>query len=278
MRTKGLCALLLALGLLLGGCAGQAEQTGLLQVSFLKVGKADAIVLSVDGRTMVVDTGERDDGKDLLRFLRAAGAERVDCLQITHFDRDHVGGAARLVDELPVERVLLPAYESELEEYRELLDALERKGIEPERVTETLRFSLGGAEILVEPPDYDGERDGDFDNELSLITTVQYGENRIVLAGDSEKRRIGQWLDRGDPGPCDLLKVPHHGVYGGGLRELFSTLSPRYAVICSSDKNPAEKKTLELLEQLGVSVWETRYGTVTVSCDGKTLDVRQDRS
>ena len=115
----------------------------------------------------------------------------------------------------------------------------------------------------------------DYDNNFSLITTIQHGENRLVFMGDAEKPRIRQWLADSHPEPCDFLKVPHHGIYNKALEELFSTLSPQYAVICSSKKNPAEMKTLELLKQFCPHVFETKDGNVMVISNGRNLEVSQ---
>ena len=64
-----------------------------LEVCFLKVGKADAIVLMCRDETMVIDCGEEDDGREVLACLKSRGVKEVDVLVITHFDKDHVGGA-----------------------------------------------------------------------------------------------------------------------------------------------------------------------------------------
>lgn len=32
------------------------------------------------------------------------------------------------------------------------------------------------------------------DNNLSLITTLTHGDNKFLLAGDAEKKRIREWI------------------------------------------------------------------------------------
>ena len=263
--------------LLLTGAQAAPEQPEPLDLTLLRVGKADAIVARCGGDCLVIDTGEEDDGADLVRFLRRQGAERVDVLIITHFDKDHVGGAARLLEQLEVGRILTPDYESENPACAAFFEALERCHLAPERLRESVSLSLGSAGLLVEPsagcvPAGDGGQD----NNLSLITTLTHGDLRLVFAGDAEKQRIREWLAGDSAQPCDFLKVPHHGVYGAGLRELFSQLDPAYAVICSSEKNPADEKTLALLEKQGAQVFQTRDGDVWVASDGRSLCVRQE--
>ncbi len=277
MKTRIAIAFTLALTLLLSACGAAAPAvTDPLTVTILSIGKADAMFLTCGDATMVIDAGETDDGKELVNALAWQDRQRVDVLIITHFDRDHVGGAARLVKKLEVARVILPAYEGQNEEYQNLLAELEKKGIEPERLTKETRFTLGCAEVLVEPPAaYPAEITGDsVDNELSLITTVTHGSQRLVFTGDAEKGRLQEYL-AGSPAPCTFLKFPHHGDYNKALPELVQALKPSYTVICDSAKNPAEERTLALLEREGVTCYETKDGAVRIESDGKSLTLTQ---
>ncbi len=260
------------------GTGGLAESVAeSLTVRFLKVGKADAIILECGGEIMVIDAGEDDDGQEVVDTLRAMGAEKVDILIITHFDKDHVGGADTLVRSLEVGRVILPDYGSGEEEYLDFIAALQEMGIAPERLTGTLSLALGCAGALVEAPEkYAEAAEGEeTDNDHSLITTVTHGSMRLVFTGDIEKTRIKEWLFSGGAADCDLLKVPHHGEWDSALDDLLEALTPEYAVICDSDKNPADSRTLSLLTSLGTEILETRNGDVTVISTGSSLEVRQ---
>ncbi len=249
-----------------------------LSVSVLKVGKADAIILKTGESCMVIDAGEEDDGAEICAFLEKSGVSRVDALIITHFDKDHVGGADKLIDAFPVERVIMPDYESTAAQYLEFIAALEKKSIAPERIRSNTELSLGTAQVLVEPPvNYPApSANEETDNDCSLITTVTHGRNRLIFMGDAEKYRLRDWLDGGAAQSCDFIKVPHHGRYNAMLSELFAAVRPKYAVICSSDKNPAEDKTLKLLSNIGAEVYETRFGNVAAISNGISLELSQE--
>ena len=53
----------------------------------------------------------------------------MDVLVITHFDKDHVGGADTLVEGMEIGEVLLPDYEGIHTEYLDFMHALEKKRI-----------------------------------------------------------------------------------------------------------------------------------------------------
>lgn len=255
-----------------------AEETSSLNpltLQVLKVGKADAMVLTCGDAVMVIDCGEKEDGEEVLDYLSQKGAGKVDILLITHFDKDHVGGADTVVEGIPVDRILMPDYEETGKQYREFVDALDNIGKEPERVTEVLNLQLGDAAVKVEPPaSYEiPDTDDEYDNNFSLITTVDLGKNRLVFTGDIEEERISQWLDGGTVQKCDVLKIPHHGFYNEPLEEMVGIMQPSYAVICDSEKNPAEKKTVSMLEEKGAQCLQTKDGDITIVCDGENIEV-----
>lgn len=263
---------------LLIGCT-QSVEDGLqpLKVKLLKVGKADAIILQSGEEVLVIDTGEEDDGEELVTYLTNQGISQVDTLIITHFDQDHVGGADTLLEQIEVKQIYVPDYIGAHTEYSDFVSAMEEKGIVPTALQEPVQFTLGDAQVLVEPPvSYAVDPNTvENDNNFSLITTVVHGDNRLLFMGDAEKQRIREWLGSASAVDCDFLKVPHHGVYNGALPELLDVISPEYSVICSSQKNPAETKTVELLKQHGSSVLETKDGNVTVISDGHHLEIKQ---
>ena len=274
-----LAAALLVLALAFPGSASRTEtaQPETLTASILKVGKADAIILQNGSGTMVIDAGEEDDGEEVVEFLVSRGISEIEALIITHFDKDHVGGADTLVEQIDVNRVLLPDYEGSGTEYQDFLAALSQKSIEPERIDEAVTFDFGSTSVLVEPPEsYEmPNAEEEYDNNFSLITTVTHNRNRLLFTGDIEKQRIREWLGGQTAVRCDFLKVPHHGVYNTALEEFFRTVRPSCAAICSSAKNPADEQTLELLTEMGVDVRETKDGDITVISDGEKIEIRQ---
>ena len=66
---------------------------------------------------MVIDTGEEDDGPDLVEFLQKRSIRELEALIITHYDKDHVGGADTLLEHIPVKKVYVPEYVGTGSEY-----------------------------------------------------------------------------------------------------------------------------------------------------------------
>ena len=90
------------------GCTPRKEQTpNALTVSLLRAGKADAIILLSDSQAVLIDTGEKDDGQKIIEVLEENGIKEIEAMIITHYDQDHVGGAAAVLDEISVKKCML---------------------------------------------------------------------------------------------------------------------------------------------------------------------------
>lgn len=140
-------ALLLAISILAllfvsGNIHMESEQKDALKITFLKVGKVDAIIAQTQEKTMVIDAGEEDDGEEVVSFLTNQGVFKADVLIITHYDQDHVGGADTLVESLDVAQVFLPDYEGNHIEYLDFMTSLDEKNIKPQLLTEPIEFSI----------------------------------------------------------------------------------------------------------------------------------------
>ena len=241
-----------------------------LTVVCFQAGCADAFLLLTPNSTVLIDCGEKGFGRTILAELEARGIQRLDCMMITHFDQDHVGGAARIINNFPVSRILQSNSPKDSEEYEKYVKAVKSAGIEPETVRENLSFAIDGVSYTVNPPKK-SKYNSDTSNNSSLIISVENGQNRLLFTGDAEDERLEEFLSSGDWGEYDFLKMPHHGRWHEPLLLLVEAASPRYALITSSDDEPEDAETLELLEASGVETLLTRTGQVLVHSDGTTL-------
>ena len=114
MKRTGRWAICLMIALLFWiACpAGNAEDQ--IQAYFLNVGKADAILLRLNGQDYLVDTGSKESYDQMEDALRMLGVGRLAGVIITHTDKDHVGGLKKLLkSEIDVERVYAGKLHSE---------------------------------------------------------------------------------------------------------------------------------------------------------------------
>lgn len=262
-------------GALLSGCgakgptqgAGGAATDASLVATFLNVGKADAIVLQSQGACVMVDTGTAASASSVVGELEGLGVGSIDALILTHFDQDHVGGAAALLRAFEVGEVYV-TFQSKLSEEVEAYEAaMGERGLVAEELSRasTLDLTLGGMELRIIAPESDDYGDNDTSNDSSLVTKVSCDGASMLLTGDIERRRIKELLASDEDLSCNLLKMPHHGGHEKNTDDLIAACQPTYAVITSSDAEREDAETLEVLEQAGVTYFLTREGSVTAT-------------
>ncbi|MCI9307426.1 MAG: MBL fold metallo-hydrolase [Lachnospiraceae bacterium] len=282
MKKEKICKrysiMILASILLLCGCgkkAGVNEEKEALKITFFDVGKGDAILIETKNTSMLIDAGYDETCGELLDYLGQQDRQPLDYLVITHFDKDHVGGADRVLEGAGAEQIFQPDYEGDGGQYLEYQEALEAAGQRPDLVTDTTLLSFDGVECLIYPPqkqEYEEE-----DNDFSLVISMTYEEQRFLFAGDCEKERLKELLSQTEFDlKHDLLKVPHHGRKEKNSEEFFEAVSPEIAVITCSEEEPGDDKVRKILRQTGAQTYLTSDGTLTCLCDGTNMEIWQE--
>lgn len=258
--------------LLVTACSGQETS---LEENFIvhafKVGKADSLLVSHQGQYVLIDAGEEDDGEKIVAYLQENRINKLQALIITHYDKDHVGGADHIVKSLDIEHIYGPNYVSNSKQTLEFLQAVDEKQMTLETITENYELSIGMAKGEIYPPkqlNFNG------DNDHSLVMSLRYGETSFLFAGDIEAPRIAELLAHSSMAMSHtFLKVPHHGRYNEQTTVLIEAVQPEYALITSSNKNPEQPETVEALEAAGAQIYTTRLGDVEFRSNGEGIKV-----
>ena len=100
--------LLLCLIFFFAGC-GEKEPGGLFRMTILDTGKSDCIIMEAGNRVVVNDAADADDADAICDFLDKRQVGRIEYLILSHFDKDHIGSAAKLIRNYEVGCVLMPA-------------------------------------------------------------------------------------------------------------------------------------------------------------------------
>ena len=243
-----------------------------VRVSVIDVGKGDCILVQAGGSSVLIDTGYDNTSSEVVSYLRNQGVERLDCLVITHYDKDHVGGLRAIGKAFGIDAVYLPGYEGADKNYRATKATVNDLGLPAQRVTQKQVLAFGDASFTIYPsslvyiPDAKGNEGND--DDLSLVTTLAFGEDSYLFAGDLEKDGIAAYLKSG-LGRFDVLKMPDHGQKCGNTDEFLSDVQPKITIITDSAADPADKKTLKLLNSCSAETYRTSdSGTVVVESAG----------
>ena len=272
---KRLIPILIAL-MLLFGCAydpTESEDTKKLEVFAFSIGKADALLVRTPDAAIMIDAGENGDGEKLVNRFKALGVEKLDLLILTHFDKDHIGGADTVIEKLAIDRIVLPSYDKESKQYTQLAAELTKTDAEITYLTKDLPLSYGDLDLTIwaSPVPFDGKSD----NEQSLITKVLYQGKSYLFMGDAEGKELERLVFGTRNLTCDVLKLPHHGEYDENTFALMTAAMPSYVIICDSEKNPAESETLQALGFYDSVVLQTKDGEVHLIVSEGTVKVEE---
>lgn len=247
-----------------------------LVVTNLDVGKADCAILQYQDTTGIIDTGTEKAYDTIDTFLSDNDIDSFDYMILTHYDQDHIGSAVKLLQKYPTDTIYIPDYESEKRYYPGLMEELENHDNVITVSIDPVSFQYDDLNIELIPAENPAPLlvdESNRDNNMSLVSMVDFGENKLLFTGDIEADRINQIVDKGVDLDADWIKIPHHGVYEEEINALLEMVTPADSVISTSSKHAPDEELLKELEKLGINSYDTTDGNVVTICDGTNLVV-----
>ncbi len=218
-----------------------------LRVTALDVGQGQCVVITAKGYTAVVDCGgsaSRSAGDIAAEYLSSLGRTRVDSLILTHYHRDHAGGAAELMRRVKVARLIAPdtglnpdiAWELE----PEIESQAARSGVKLLSLGgDICSFEEGGVKFTLVPPlDYADE------NEIGVCVLFSCGSFDGLITGDVGSETELRLMERISMPDVELLVAGHHGSAESTSAALLEALRPECVLISvgrNSYGQPSEK-------------------------------------
>jgi competence protein ComEC len=242
-----------------------------LRITVLDVGQGDAILLQVREGAMLVDQGPPE--AEVARRLDDLGVASLEAIVLTHPHRDHVGGAADVLDDVEVGALLTPGQPTKSPDELAALAEAGDEGVPVIPARAGAEYQLGRLTVRILWPDSPGSASDD-PHAHGIVLFASYGSFDALLTGDSESDVTLPLR----PPRVELLKLAHHGSADPGLEALLTLLRPSLAVIsvgAGNDYGHPTPETLAVLDALQVDVWRTdEDGQVTIESDGTTFSVR----
>lgn len=204
-----------------------------IEVTVVDVGHGSATLFRSQSELILVDTGP---GIAIVEFLLTAGVSHVDCVVISHADRDHVGGLIAMIstERISIGTVILNGDgDKSSAAWKNLaysLDSLNRS--KATRVVPALREAdavptkTPGLSIVAVAPrqrliqlgvgnsDLEGKRISS--NSMSAVLVASYFDRPFaVMTGDMDCTGWAHLRELEIDLRADLLVAPHHGGWGG---------------------------------------------------------------
>lgn len=275
---------------LFSSCSAAAElpdvlpelpKNGELSVYTLDVGQGNAsLLVSPNGRTMLIDSGDADHAALTAETIHAMGVESIDIVIGTHPHADHIGAMARILREFEVGEYIMPNITFDCS-WQSAVDAVLESLQIPVRIVwsgDVLPWDDDCTVMILSPVagcDYSDSNA----NDMSLIIRVEYGETAFLFTGDAtfHSEQLSMFHNDKALFSADVLTVAHHGSTSSSSVGFLETVNAKYALISVGKDNQYGHPDFDILNRLyrvGSTVLRTdECGWIAVISDGKTVHV-----
>ncbi len=247
--------------------------TGTLEVHYIDVGQADAILVEQGDHAMLIDAGNNADTDLVTSYLPGQGIASLDVLVGTHPHEDHIGSLDAVINQFDIGEIYMPELTATTQTFEDVITAITNKGMSISSPTVGTQFNLGEAVCTILGP---LGSEGDDANTYSIVIKVEYGNNSFLFTGDAETVNESAMIAAGEDLSADVLKVGHHGSSSSSSQAFVDAVNPTYAIIsvgpAPNEYGHPTSATLDRLYSNAIQVFRTDLqGTIIATSDGQTI-------
>ena len=246
-------------------------------VHYIDVGQGDCILIQVNNKNLLIDSGPSSSRKDLLDYLEKLNIKKFDYIIATHPHEDHIGNMDTIIKRYSIGSFYSPKVKSSSTTFENMISALVdknlkvnvlKKGFKGIDLGENVKFQVfSPAENLF----------SDNLNDYSPIIKITFLNNSFLFTGDAEISTEESVLSENNNLNCDILKVGHHGSSTSTSSNFLTSVNPSVAIISVGKNNSYGHPTSELLSLLDYfnirTIRTDINGTIIAISDGKNISI-----
>ncbi|MCM3698592.1 ComEC/Rec2 family competence protein [Paenibacillus macerans] len=309
-RRRGVLRIAIAAGLVLLIVTGYrpAYTKNVGNIEFIDVGQGDcALITAPSGVHILVDGGgtvsfrKASDSwrnrrepfevgaKTVVPLLKKRGIHRLGAVFLTHGDQDHIGGLQAVIEEFPVEALVINGSLAESATMKKLMKtALSRdipvysaaRGMTLKPDAET-KLDILYPQAAAEGTGAEAIPFDEKQNHRSIVFLLQMSGARFLFTGDMDEaaeREVLEMVGTENGHPVEVMKVAHHGSKTSTSAEWLGYWRPETVLIsvgASNSYGHPHPTVMARLEAQGTRVFRTdRMGGVQLKVREGRIQIR----
>ncbi|MBA2904368.1 competence protein ComEC [Clostridium saccharobutylicum] len=243
-------------------------------VHYIDVGQGDCILIQVNNKNLLIDSGPKSDKKKFLNYLNSLNLKKLDYVIATHPHEDHIGNMANVINSYKITDFYAPKIQSNTKTFENMVDALKSKKLKInviKRGTNTINLGNNTRVTIFSPTKNDYENL----NNYSPVMKIEYGKTSFLFTGDAQNDIEKELLSNNDDISADILKIGHHGSSTSTSENFLKKVNPSIGVISVGEGNVYNHPNDDILERLKknkITIYRTdTNGTIILSSNGKLI-------
>lgn len=249
----------------------------LMYLHYINVDQGDAILIQVNNKNLLIDSGPKSHKKQLVKFLNDLNISKLDYVIATHPHEDHIGNMNTVLNSYKVQSFYAPKVYSYTKSFEQMIDSLKSNNLKINPIKRGCNTINLGFQTNVEVfspinDTYDNE------NNYSPVIKISFGNNSFLFTGDAEKEIEDKLILLNDDLKADILKVSHHGSSSSTSDSFLNRVSPKYAVISVGKNNIYDHPNDTIISKLNtynIDILRTDIqNNITLISDGTNISYK----
>ena len=245
-----------------------------MRVHYIDVKQGDSTFIEFpNDKTMLIDAGKKEQGSNVVNYIKNLGYNKIDYVVGTHPDADHIGGLATVIESFAIGSIYMPKKSSTTQTYLNLLKVIKNKGL-------TIHTAISGVNIIsldnLKVDIISPTKEYETSNESSAVIKIVYKNRKFLFMADAT---TDNEADIKADVESDVVKVGHHGSDSSSKEEFVQKTKAKYAVISVGENSYHHPYDIivKRWENIGAEVLRTdKLGSIVISTDGNNLNINNN--
>ncbi|MBU3182449.1 ComEC/Rec2 family competence protein [Clostridium psychrophilum] len=240
---------------------------------FIDVGQGDCILIQVNNKNLLIDSGTSDSKQKLIRYLKNNNITKLDYIVATHPHEDHIGGMSSIINAFDIGEFFAPKVTATSQSFTDMIRALRSKNLKIHIARPNMYLDLGPDTscVMLSPNSETYENTNDY----SCVIKISFKNSSYLFTGDAAIEAEQELISNGYNLKAQVLKVGHHGSKTSTSPKFLNEVSPKIAVISCGAFNTyghPHTETLDKFKKINCMIYRTDIDkNIVLISDGTSI-------